>query len=715
MIDHAIYRFGDIHVDFARMSLWRGQQPVLVEPKAFDVLRFLIEHRDRLVTKDELLDAIWRDTFVTPNALTRVVAQLRKAIGDDAQKARYIQTVTKRGYRFVAAIVPEAAPEPERADAAAPQPRHLSAAPRSRVWTPATFGAGVAALAFVALFAWGSRSGATAEAPGTPPPPLVAHRVTTRNANDMAPAISDDGHAIAYVSDRSGRLEIYVVATAPGSQEVAITSDGGQNIDPAWSPDGRLIAYHSMKRGGIWVIPSTGGASQQVTDTGTSPAWSPDGRVIAYASGEGASPGQSTINLVNADGTGLRELTARGSPLGGHFNPTWSRSGRVIAFTVSNGAVVNGIWMVEAAGGAPRRLTSMAWVGPPHFSPDDRSLYFGNMADGGSPRLYQLPIDESKMSAIGPPVEVMPFEGGKVEGLSLARDHTLAFGLQVQDANLWAVDVLPNGSVSEPRRVTDEVVRAGRPEYSADGRVAFVSWGTGRPTSSWVMNEDGATHQPLMPEALTTNPTWGPGNRVLLSRNPGKSDFSFVWVDVATRRATEVTGIATEGIRFPRVSPDGREVAFWTLEPSGAMNVWVQALDGDTARRRVTSSTESINFPSWSPDGKWLAVEVKRGETTSVGVVSKDGGAVELLTNAPGQSWPHSWSPDGERIAYAGLRDGVWNLFEVSRRTKVSRQLTRFTSASGYVRYPAWSPKGNRIIFERGIQSSGIWRVKLRQ
>ncbi len=494
---------------------------MLVEPKAFDVLRFLIEHRDRLVTKDELLDAIWRDTFVTPNALTRVVAQLRKAIGDDAQEARYIRDRHQarlsihRGHRRW-----RRRQQPRRDRRGRRRGRRPHAV-RSRVWTPATFGVGAVALtAFVALFAWGSRGGATAEAPGTPPPPLVAHRVTTRNANDMAPAISDDGRAIAYVSDRSGRLEIYVVATAPGSQEVAITNDGGQNIDPAWSPDGRLIAYHSMKRGGIWVIPSTGGASQQLTDTGTSPAWSPDGRIIAYASGEGASPGQSTINLVNADGTGLRKLTARGSPLGGHFNPTWSRNGRFVAFTVSNGAIVNGIWMVEAAGGAPRQLTSMAWVGPPHFSPDDRSLYFGNMADGGSPRLYRLPLDRAKAAASGPPVEVMPFEGGEIEGMSLARDNTLAFGLQVQDANLWAVDFLPNGSVSEPRRVTDEVVRAGRPEYSADGRVAFVSWGSGRPISSWVMNEDGVTHQPLLPEALSTNPTWGPGNRVLAVAQP---------------------------------------------------------------------------------------------------------------------------------------------------------------------------------------------------
>src|SRR5262249_27118392 len=76
--------FGDIYVDFNRMTVRRAGNPVDIEPKVFDLFRFLVTHRDRLVTKEELLDAVWRDTFVAPNALTRAVAQLRKALGDDA-------------------------------------------------------------------------------------------------------------------------------------------------------------------------------------------------------------------------------------------------------------------------------------------------------------------------------------------------------------------------------------------------------------------------------------------------------------------------------------------------------------------------------------------------------------------------------------------------------------------------------------------------------
>ena len=99
-----MYQFGDVCVDLKRLAITRGGSQVEIEPKAFDVLRYLLEHADRLVTKDELLESVWRDTFVTPNVLTRAVAQLRRVLGDDAREARYIETVARRGYRFIALV-----------------------------------------------------------------------------------------------------------------------------------------------------------------------------------------------------------------------------------------------------------------------------------------------------------------------------------------------------------------------------------------------------------------------------------------------------------------------------------------------------------------------------------------------------------------------------------------------------------------------------------
>ena len=247
-----VVSFGDVLVDLARIEVTRGGEPVSLEPKAFEVLCLLIEHRDRLVTKDELLDAVWHDTFVTPNVLTRIIAQLRKGLGDDARESKYIETVSKRGYRFIAQLEAGGAGMageagrsrgacfgclvPGRARPARPVRRRLAV---SALAVLIAVGAGV----FWFLQPERERT-AVAEVAARAP----MQRLTTRTGYHLTPALSPDGRTIAYASDATGGLEIYVSALAPGARELAITTDGGQNTQPAWSPDGRWIAFHSRTR-----------------------------------------------------------------------------------------------------------------------------------------------------------------------------------------------------------------------------------------------------------------------------------------------------------------------------------------------------------------------------------------------------------------------------------------------------------------------------------
>src|SRR5437867_158363 len=98
------WRFDDFRLDPANACLWRGTQPIALTPKAFDVLHYLVTHPDRLVTKDTLLDAVWPEMAISDAVLRIAIGELRRALGDTAQAPRFIATVHRRGYRFVAPV-----------------------------------------------------------------------------------------------------------------------------------------------------------------------------------------------------------------------------------------------------------------------------------------------------------------------------------------------------------------------------------------------------------------------------------------------------------------------------------------------------------------------------------------------------------------------------------------------------------------------------------
>ena len=101
-------RFQSFRLDTANQCLWNEETRADLTPKGFDVLRYLAEHAGRLVTPDELLEALWPDTYVNPEGLRRYIQEIRKVLGDRPDKPAFIQTLPKRGYQFIAPVVEEA-------------------------------------------------------------------------------------------------------------------------------------------------------------------------------------------------------------------------------------------------------------------------------------------------------------------------------------------------------------------------------------------------------------------------------------------------------------------------------------------------------------------------------------------------------------------------------------------------------------------------------
>src|SRR6185437_14377077 len=120
------YRFGPFVVDAGSYQLRRGADVIPLSPKIIDLLLYLAARQSTLVSKDELFAALWPDVAVTDNALTQAVSELRQALGDDPAKPIYIQTVARRGYRFIAPVAstaPHAEPASAAPAASAPEPR----------------------------------------------------------------------------------------------------------------------------------------------------------------------------------------------------------------------------------------------------------------------------------------------------------------------------------------------------------------------------------------------------------------------------------------------------------------------------------------------------------------------------------------------------------------------------------------------------------------
>jgi Tol biopolymer transport system component/DNA-binding winged helix-turn-helix (wHTH) protein len=703
------FRFADVELDLDRFEVTRAGRRLSLEPKAVDVLRFFVERPGRLVTRDELLDGVWPGVAVTPNALTRVVAQLRRELGDDAADARYIETVPTRGYRFIAAVESIAPPAVAAAFAAAsPAPVSASNTPaavdaplvRSSPRRPLVGWALAAAGAVLAVVAVGwqvGREASVAMAEGE----LVA--VTGESGSIHAATFSPDGRWLALVSDRSGDFEIYLRdLNQPTSQPV--TADGMRNVHPAWAPDSRRLVYHSSLRHGIWVTSIDGGPARQVAAFGSRPAWSPDGSTIVFQSdeflNEFGQPG-SQLWVVPAGGGAPRALTSPGAPPGGHGTPLWSPDGTLVYFVATRNVLYEQ-WSVRVADGLLTRRTTdkSAIVAEQLVTSPDGPLAIGTRAWSEGLDIIEVPIGDQGGEAQVRPVRTPPGRG--VRSISMAPGGAVAAVVQMEmDGALVVMPVTASGAAAGVART---IARGNHPAMSPDGtRIAFDRGGEVR-----VVNLDGSGERGVLSGGRgNLYPSWVDDRRLVALRRVGLSAF-LVEVDLETGRMTERVALP-ESASFPRIAPDGDTFAATVGEP-------VNTLGRGSLKAGTFAPWPALarySFPVWSPDGRQLAVEMKQGRHMLMAVADVATGAVRQISPPEGQHWPGSFSPDGQRLAVASPGPtGIWNIEIVDVTTGERRQLTTATSPEHVARFPSWSPRGDAIVWAQTALSGTLSLVR---
>ena len=571
---------------------------------------------------------------------------------------------------------------------------------------------------------------------GHRPGPTVLSRfnpeqLTTSAGLELDPTFSPDGNAIAYSSDQGGTFEIYVRDLAPGGRERQLTADGGQNFEPAWSPDGSTIAYHSRQRGGIWLIPAdeslkSGAAPpakpRRLTELGSRPAWSPDGSTIAFQSesspliSDTAAPALalSTLWLIAKDGGERRQLTRAGQPPGGHAAPAFSPDGRRLTFSVSPQREASEIWSIGADGEDPVLMSSEPGSGyDPTYARDGRGIYFSARTQEVN-ALWRLPLTRRGRPA-GPAVQIKNLGLASIRQLAVSADGSkMAYAAIKTISNLWSLplDRKTGQPAGEPTALTRGTGRNNRPAFSPDGRrIAFDRWQHGLDVAVWVMDTGGADMRRVTVDPWSqTQASWFPEGGRLAFQSRQVERRTLASIDVDSGR-TEILAELDDDVDWARLSPDGTRLAYHSRGDGLGVNLWLMDLIGGD-RRQLTTARELMGFPCWSPDGRWLAFQRKEGESSHLMVISADGGEPRQLTTEAGQSWPFSFSPDSQRIAFAARRGDEWSLWWTSRLTGERQRLVAPPGPGSYVRYPAWSPTGDRIVYELAETAGDVWLVR---
>ncbi|MCK6685241.1 MAG: serine/threonine-protein kinase [Thermoanaerobaculia bacterium] len=659
----------------------------------------------------------WDDHPDVPEVLRHIVDRcLEKDVEKRFQSAREVLRELEHARAFLSSgsdpILP---PQPPPLGQSRPRwtlPRFID---RVKPALPG-IGAGLVLMAAIAIFVW-----RPAEKPAQTFTPLRPVQLTSSPRLDIFPALSPDASSVAYASDRGNGFEVFVRSIASGGREIPITSGGGQCLQASWSPDGNWIAYVSRDAGGIWIVPSLGGKPRRITEFGSRPAWSPDGQDLVFQSegitdlSAGAFPAgpPSSIWKVDFNGSRTTQLTRPGAPPGGHGSPVFSPDGKWVLF-VTYVRPRSELWLVPAAGGEPVVFArEQPFYFDPVFAPDSTYVYFAsaqpNSPTGVGVGLWRQPLKKPQLQPAGPPVELLNLGLATVRHIAVARDgKRIFFSALTTSSNLFSV-TRPG---APPMQVTVGTGRCSRPAFSPDGKqLAYSYWRSGVNNDIWVLKSDGGD-----PVQLTTDPgnddypSWFPdGEKIAFLTT--RTGHVTVWAGgIQGFQQKLIADLGTQ-IDAARLSPDGAWLVYNSRQAGGITNLWVARSDGTDARQ-LTFDQELAGFPCWSPDGSRIGLEIRRGDDFHAAVIPREGGPIKQVTNRPGIAWPYTFSPDGKKLVFAGYREGYWNLYTADIETGKEEAWTTYRHLNGYVRYPALSPKNDRIVYEYAETTGNIWMVE---
>src|SRR5215472_11109029 len=567
-----VVRFGSFEFSPRTGELRKNGLRLKLQEQPVRILCLLLETPGELVSREQIQKRLWPDEVYVDyeNAINSAMRKLREALADTSGNPRFIETLPRRGYRFIAAVEVAGGEE-----VAALTPEALPARPpwrRSWVLVPALIV--VAAAGGPAVFHTAPEKINTGET-------LIPEPLTSYPGLETHPSFSPDGNQVAFswITEDGSSSDIYVKSIGPG-KPLRLTNDG-RSFCPAWSPDGRWIAFTRVERNPnvrsmcmVYEIPPLGGAEHEIArfygEACSADGWSPDGRWVVVSSAEDPSGPAKRIALASPETGEKRWLTSPvpGRPANafGGAEGDWygviSPDGHTLAFArlfsggggskSSSDIYTLSLGRDYSAKREQRRLTfdnvdteGIAWTA------DSRDLVFSS-AKGGSMALWRIAVRGTAKPAL------LSLGDNAIRPAISAQGHRLAYQTSIPpDSNIWRVNLSEPAPHSTPFIASTRWERL--PQYSPDGtKIAFQSFRSGS-SEIWICDSDGSNAWQLTTSTASGSPNW---------------------------------------------SPDGQSIAFDSMV-GHYWEIFTVAARGGTPRQITTDQIGSVR-PNWSRDGKWI-------------------------------------------------------------------------------------------------------------
>jgi len=633
----ATARFGVFVVDFEAGELLKNGLRVKLQEQPFQLLVFLLEQPGRVATREELRQRMWpADTFVDfDRSLNTAASKLREALGDSAENPRFVETLPRRGYRFVAPVELATAGQETPEPPAQPRPWYGSLPDIRRFAVPALFvvlalAVGLCVGGFWSPFAASPDQGR-----------VVRFSYSPEMGLESRPVISPDGRHIAYVSSRQ-TLHIQDL-----DRMTAREIEGAEGVrSPFWSPDSGWIAFGSRQE--LKKVPLRGGPVQTVCALPSvgiyaGGAWSTDGGTLAFAML------RAGLYQVPAKGGKPSQILSHDHVETPHFLPAGSR-GRALLFATGEGTLrpehdINAYFLDT---GKREVLTRAASLWPaPVYSSTGHILYSSSAGNG--PHLWALPFSARAGRVTG---EAFPVAKDAGQGPSVGSDGTLVY---LDPGN-------PQRQLVWRDRRGEKISTAGgpwpdvqMPALSRDGsRLAAVVVLNGYYDVCVLDVARGVTTR-LTSDSLAENlPLWGPrdGQVAFTSLLSGTFDV----VAKASDGSGEPRGMAAgkEWDVSEDWSADGRFLVFRRLRHDGTGDLWYLRLQPDAGSEEVpflVSPDSDQVGAKLSPDGRLIAYASNQSGRYEVYVREFPAGGGPWQVSARGGTQPR-WRRDGKEIYF---------------------------------------------------------------